>query len=113
MPQAAPKSIKHPLDEPMFIRVGVGITARGANNSNLVGRKDALTDCIFIITLIKGTKRRDRHAYEETERILMEDRGKFVAFLPNMVFMVPKNNDARLGTKWVEIPILLDCLMVQ
>ncbi len=29
-------------------------------------------------------------------------------FLPNTVFMVLKNNDARLGTKWVEILILLD-----
>jgi hypothetical protein len=38
----------------------------------------------------------------------MEDRTKFVAFLPNMVFMVPKNNDVRLGTKWAEIFILLD-----
>ncbi len=105
---AAPKSIKHPFKEPIFIRGGFGIAARGVNNSNLVGRKDALTECVFTITLTKGTTRCNCHACEETERILMEDRGKFVAFLPNMVFMVPKNNDARLGTKWAEILILLD-----
>jgi hypothetical protein len=48
---------------------------------------------------MKGMTRCDHHACEETERILMEDRGKVVTFLPNMVFMVPKNNDARLGMK--------------
>jgi hypothetical protein len=85
-----------------------GIAVRGVNNSNLVGRKDVLTECVFTITLTKGTMRHNRHAREEMERILMEDRGKFVAFLPNTVFMDPKNNDARLGTKWAEILILLD-----
>jgi hypothetical protein len=108
MPGAAPKFIKRPFEEPIFIRGGVRIAARGANNSNLLGRKDALTECVFTITLTKGTTRRNHHACEETERILTEDRGKFVAFLPNTVFMVPKNNDARLGTKWAEILILLD-----
>ncbi len=108
MPRAAPKSIKHPFEEPIFIRGGVGIAARGANNSNHVGRKDALTECVLTITLTKGTTRRDRHACKETERILTEDRGKFVAFLPNMVFMVPKNNNVRIGTKRAEILILLD-----
>jgi hypothetical protein len=52
--------------------------------------------------------RRNHHACEETERILTEDGGKFVAFLPNAVFMVPKNNNARLGMKWAEILILLN-----
>jgi hypothetical protein len=108
MPQAVPKFIKHPFEEPIFIRGGIGIAARGANNSNLIGKKDAMTECVYTITLTKGTTRHDHHACEETERILTEDRGKFVSFLPNTVFMVPKNNDARLGTKWAEILILLD-----
>ncbi len=59
---------------------GVGIAARGANNSNLIRKKDTLTECIYTITLMKGTTRWNHHACEETERILMEDRGKFVAF---------------------------------
>ena len=80
MPRAAPKSIKHPFEEPRFIRGGVGIAARGANNSNLVRRKDALTECIFTITLTKGTMRCDRHACEETKRFLMEDRGNLLLF---------------------------------
>ncbi len=57
MPRAVPKSIEHPFKEPIFIRGGSGITARRANNSNLVGRKDALTECVFTITLTKGTTR--------------------------------------------------------
>ncbi len=54
--------------------------ARGADNSNLIGKKDALTECVYTITLMKGTTRRNHHACEETERILMEDRGNFFAF---------------------------------
>ena len=99
MPRAVPKSIEYPFKEPIFIRGSFRIAARGANNSNLVRRKGALTDCAFTITLMRGTMRRDRHAHEKMKRILTEDRGKFVAFLPNTVFMVPKNNNARLGTK--------------
>jgi hypothetical protein len=98
MLHAAPKSIKRPFEEPIFIRGGILIAARGTNNSNLVGKKDALTECVFTITLTKRTTRCNRHACEETERILTEDRGNFVVFLPNTVFMVPKNNDSRLGT---------------
>jgi hypothetical protein len=109
MPWAAPKAIEHPFfKEPIFIRGSFGIAARGANNSNIVGRKDALTECVFTITLTKKMARRDCHAHEEMVRILTEDRGNFFAFLPNAVFMVPKNNDARLETKWVEILIFLD-----
>jgi hypothetical protein len=108
MLRAAPKSVERPFKRLIFIRGGFGIAARGANNSNLVGRKDVLTECIFTITLMKGMMRCNRNACEETERILMEDRGEFVTFLPNTVFMVPKNNNARLGTKWAEILILLD-----
>jgi hypothetical protein len=66
-----------------------------------------MTECVFTITLAMGARRCNCHGCEETERILTEERGKFVAFLPNMVFMVPKNN-ARLSTKWAEILILLD-----
>jgi hypothetical protein len=108
MPWAAPKSIECPFKEPLFIRGSFGIAARGANNSNLVRRKDALTECVYTITLTKRMMRCNCHAHEEMERILMEDRGKFVALLLNAVFMVPNNNDARLGTKWAEILILLD-----
>jgi hypothetical protein len=107
MPRAVPKSIERPFKEPIFIRGGFGLAARGANNSSLVGRKDAMTECVFTITITIGATRCNCHGCEETERILTEERGKFVAFLSNMVFMVPKNN-ARLGTKWVEILILLD-----
>jgi hypothetical protein len=80
MPQAASKSIKRLFKEPIFIRGGVGIAARGANNSYLVERKDAPTECIFTITLTKGTMRCDRHACEETKRFLMEDRGNLLLF---------------------------------
>jgi hypothetical protein len=62
MPRAVPKSIEHPFKEPIFIRSGFGIAAREANNSNLVRKKDALTECVFTITLTKRTTRRDRHA---------------------------------------------------
>ncbi len=62
MPWAAPKSIKRPFKEPIFIRGGFGIAARGVNNSILFGRKDALTECFFTITLKKGTTRGNRHA---------------------------------------------------
>jgi hypothetical protein len=47
MPRAASKSKEHPFKEPIFIRGGFMITARVANNCNLVGRKDALTECVF------------------------------------------------------------------
>ena len=90
MPWAAPKSIERPLKEPIFIRGGFRIAARGANNSDLIGREDALTECVFTITLMKGTMRRDRHACEEVERILMEDRGKFVLFFQTRSSWYPR-----------------------
>jgi hypothetical protein len=42
MPQAVPKFLKHPFEEPIFIRGGIGIATRGVNNSNLIRKKDRM-----------------------------------------------------------------------
>ena len=51
---------------------------------------------------------RGGHAREETERILMKDRGELLALFPNTVLMIPKGNDARFHTKRAEILVFLE-----
>ncbi len=102
------KPIESPLEQPIFIRSSLRITARQTKDPNFVWRKNALTERVLAVVLIKWMARSDGHACEETERILTKDRGELLALFQNMVLVIPKDDDARFCTKRVEILVFLD-----
>ncbi len=52
-----------------------------------------MAECVFTVALMKKATRRHSHTGEETEQILAEDRSKFLVFLPDSIFVIPKDND--------------------
>ena len=63
---------------------------------------------ILTVALTKRTTRSHRHAGKKAKGILAKNGSKLLALLPNAVLMIPKDNDAGLGTERPEILILLD-----
>jgi hypothetical protein len=108
MTGAAPKAVQSPLEKPILIRSGLRVSARRANNGNLVGRENALTKCILTVTLMERAMGRDGHTGKQTKIILAKDGSKLLAFLPHLVFVIAKDNNARLHAKGTEILILLN-----
>ncbi len=56
-----------PKEEPIFLRVSVGITRRWMNDCYFFGRKDALEKHVLAIALTKRTTMLNSHADEKTE----------------------------------------------
>ncbi len=42
----------------------------------------------------------DRKAHEKMKRVSTKNGSIGIAFAPDSVFMIPKDNNARLGSKW-------------
>ena len=70
--------------------------------------KFALEKCVFAITLAEGAMLFDHHQNQKLKRIATKNRSKAVAFAPNMVFVVAKNDHLRFCLKWIEILITFD-----
>ncbi len=107
MTGAVPKSVQSPLEKPILVRSGLWVSARRANNDNLVRRENALTKCILTVTLTERATGRDGHTGKET-RILAKDGSKLFAFLSHSVFIIAEDNDARLCAKGTEILIFFN-----
>ena len=50
----------------------------------------------------------DCHQNQKPKRVAMKNRSKAVAFAPNRVFVVAKDNNPRFCSKWIEILIVFD-----
>jgi hypothetical protein len=105
---AAPKDLQSLLEKPILVRSGLQVLARKANNGNLVERENALTKRILTVTLTERATGRDGHTGKELKRILAKDGSKLLAFLPNLVFVIAKDNNSRLYAKGMEILILFN-----
>jgi hypothetical protein len=108
MTWAKPKAIKSLLEKAILVRSGLWVSARRANDGNLVKRENALTKCILTVTLTQRATGRDSHTGKETKRILAKGRSKLLALLPHLVFVIAKDNDLRLHAKGTETLILFN-----
>ncbi len=106
MTGAAPKAVQSSLEKPILVRSGLRVSARRANNGNLVGRENSLTKRILTVILMERAMGHNGHTGKETKRILGKDRSKLLAFLPHLVFVIVTDNNARLCAKGTEILIL-------
>jgi hypothetical protein len=106
MTGAVPKAILSPFEKPILVRSSLRVSAKRANNGNIIGRENALTKHILTVTLTVRATGSDSLTGKETKRILAKDGGKHLAFLPHLVFVIAEDNDARICTKGTEILIL-------
>ncbi len=102
------EAVEGVFKKPILIGSGFQIAVRRSNDGDLIRRENPLTEGIFAVSLIKGTTRCNSHTSEEAERILSKDWSKPFALCPHSVFMISKNDDARLCPKGLEVLILLD-----
>jgi hypothetical protein len=61
------QTIEGPKEEPIFLRVSVGITRRWTNDHYFFGRKDALAKRVLAIALTKRTTMLNSHADKKME----------------------------------------------
>jgi hypothetical protein len=96
--RATTETIECVLKEPVFIVVSVKIPSWGADDCNFLRRQNTLTEGILAIALTKRAPFLDGKADQEAEWIAREDRSKLVQLRPDLAFMIPKHDDARLST---------------
>ncbi len=78
------------------------------SDGNFFRGQNALAKCIFAIALAEGVMLFGHHQNQKPKRVAMKNRNKVVAFAPNMVFVVAKDNNPRFCSKWIEILITFD-----
>jgi hypothetical protein len=88
----AAKTIKSLKKKPIFIWLCLGITQGRSNYGNLFQGQNTLTKCVSAIALAKGANLLDRHQNQKPKRVATKNRSKAVAFAPDMVFVVAKDN---------------------
>jgi hypothetical protein len=105
MSRAAAKAIKSLEKKPIFIWLSLGITRGRSNDGNLFRGQNTLAKCIFAIALVEGATLLDCHQNQKPKRVATKNGSKAVAFAPDMVFVVAKDNNLRFGLKRIEILI--------
>jgi hypothetical protein len=66
--------------EPIFVRVGVRVTRRRADNCDLFRRENTMANDILAVPLTKWALFFHGHADKKTKRLISKDRCKFVRF---------------------------------
>jgi hypothetical protein len=107
MSRAVAKAIQSLEKKPIFIPLSLWITGGMLNDGNLFRGQNPLEKCIFAITLAKGAKLLDRHQNQKPKRVAMKNGSEAVAFSPDTVPVVAKDNNPRFGSKRIEILITL------
>jgi hypothetical protein len=96
------------LEEPIFVFASVGVSNGGFHNSDFVVGENALTKCIFAVTLLEGAT----HLYGKTDHqphgVGAKDGGVLFWLGPNAIFMIAKDHDAGFGAERVEHLVFLD-----
>jgi hypothetical protein len=105
---ATTKAIKCLQQKPIFMRISLGIAQRQTNDRNLFRRKNALAECIFAVALSQRPPLLNHKASQKAKGILTKNRSEAIAFTPNAVFMIAKDDDPRFCAKRNEIFILFD-----
>jgi hypothetical protein len=103
--RAAAKVIKGLEKKPIFIWLSLWITRGRSNNGNLFRGQNALAKCVFATALAEGATLFDRHRNQKPKRVTTKNRSKAVAFAPNMVFVVAKDDNLRFSLKRIDILI--------
>ena len=62
-------------------------------------------NAFFAIALAEGAMLFDRHQNQKPKRVATKNRSKAVAFAPDTVFVVAKDDNPRFGLKRIEILI--------
>ena len=96
------------LEEPVFVFASAGVSNGGFRDSGFVVRENALTKCIFAVTLLEGVAFLHGKTDHQPHGVGAEDRGVLFWLGPNAIFMIAKDHDARFGTEMVEHLVILD-----
>ncbi len=75
------------------------------NDGNLFQGHNALEKCVFAIALADGARLLDRHQNQKPKRVATKNRCKVVAFAPDTVFVVAKDENPRFCSKRIKILI--------
>ncbi len=105
MLRAAAKAIYSPEKKPIFIWFSLWITQGRWNNGNLFQGQNTLKNVCFATTLANGVMLLDRYQNQNSKRVATKNRSKAVAFAPDTVLVVAKDNNLRFGSKRIEILI--------
>jgi hypothetical protein len=79
VPRAAAQAVKGTLEKPIFVWCCFGIAAGRTDDSDFIGRKNALAKGILTVALTKRTARSHRHAGKKAKGILSKDGSKLLA----------------------------------
>ncbi len=91
---ATSQAIQRAIEKPIFILFSIGIPDRRFDDSDFIGGKDSLTESVFAVSLFQCPTLLNGHTDDKSEGIRTKDRGIFLRFGPDPIFMVAQNEDA-------------------
>jgi hypothetical protein len=94
-----PKAVEGAEKKPVFVRAGVRISGRRANNHDLVLGKKALTEWVFAIALMQWMIGSHSKTDNEMERITTKDGSIPINLAPDTVFVIAQDDNMWLSTK--------------
>jgi len=106
--RAPAKAIKSLEKKPIFILASIWVPGRWADDSCLLRRKNALTEGVFAIPLLKAATVLSRQTNQKSETIKPKNRCKALAFGPVASFTIAQNDNMRLGPKRHQMLVLLN-----
>jgi hypothetical protein len=104
----AVEAVQSFLKEPIFIFASVGVSNGWFHDSGFVVGKNALTKCIFAVTLLVGAALLHGKTDHQPHGVGSEDGGILFWLGPNVIFIIAKDHDARFGAERVEYLVFLD-----
>jgi hypothetical protein len=89
----SPKTVEGAEKEPVFVRTGVRITGRRANNWDLILWRKTLTEYVFAIALMQWTSGSHGKTEKEMERITAKEGSIPITLAPDVVFVIAQDNN--------------------
>ena len=104
----AAEAVQSFLKEPIFVFASVGVSNGWFHDSGFVVGKNALTKCIFAVTLLEGAALLHGKTDHQLHGVGAEDGGILFWLGPSAIFMIAKDHDVRFGAERVEHLVFLD-----
>jgi hypothetical protein len=101
------KAVQSFLEEPIFAFASVGVSNGGFHNSDFVVGENALTKCIFEVTLLEGATFLHGKTDHQPHGVGTEDRGVLFRLGPNTILMIAKDHYTGFGAERVDHLVIL------
>jgi hypothetical protein len=108
MMRTASKTIESPKEEPIFVWICFRIPRRRPINGDLIRRENALTKCIFAISLLQRATFFNGEVDQKPKGVTAKHQRVSIAFAPNSVFVITQHNNAWFSMEREQILILFD-----